>query len=321
MAELPAAGPELDELVHEAAGRDEPVWDRNLTIERDGLLIRLRADAQAIKEPDGRLGGCILLLRDLTRSLLVEERMRRMERITGLGDAATGLVHEIKNPLTALSIHIQLLEERMAEPAAPDGTAELIGVLKAETDRLNNALDGFWHYARIEGLAVQWADAMAILERVVQLIRPQAERQGVRVELRRPPAPPGDVPLDPEKFQQAVWNLAINALEAMPAGGELVLEAADDDGTFSVVVTDTGPGIPAEIREDIFKPYFSTKSHGTGLGLALTEKVVGQHRGGIACRTGPGGTSFRLAFPLACEDGEGAGNANGRGPLPHPDRG
>ena len=120
VAELPAAGPELDELVEEAAGRDEPVWDRNLTIERDGLLIRLRANAQAIKEPDGRLGGCILLLRDLTRSLLVEERMRRMERIAGLGDAATGLVHEIKNPLTA---HV----DPHPAPRGADGRARRAG--------------------------------------------------------------------------------------------------------------------------------------------------------------------------------------------------
>ena len=187
--------------------------------------------------------------------------MRRMERIAGLGDAATGLVHEIKNPLTALSIHIQLLEERLAEPAAPEGTAELIGVLKAEADRLNNALDGFWDYARIEGLAVQPTDAMAILERVVQLIRPQAERQGVRVELRRPTGPAGRGAARPREVPAGgagTWRST--RWKPCRRAASWSLEAADDDGTFSVVVTDTGPGIPAEIREDIFKPYFSTKT-------------------------------------------------------------
>jgi signal transduction histidine kinase len=319
--EMPVAGAELGVLVREAASRAEPIWDRELTVGRDGLTLRLRADAQTIKSLDGSLGGCILLLRDQTRLLLVEERMRRMERIAGLGDAATGLVHEIKNPLTALSIHIQLLEERLTEAGPPAETAELIGALKAEADRLNNVLDGFWNYARLEGLAVEPTDAIAILERVVQLIRPQAERQGVLVELRRPTGPTPSVLLDPERFQQAVWNLAINALEAMPEGGELVVEAEDHDGTFSVAVRDTGPGIPAEIRGDIFKPYFSTKSRGTGLGLALTEKVVGQHNGGIACRTGPGGTAFELAFPLTSRHGEPDDDGNGRRPVPHPDRG
>ena len=168
---------------------------------------------------------------------------------------------------------------------------------------------------------MQPTDAMAILERVVQLIRPQAERQGVRVELKRPTSATPQVPLDPEKFQQAVWNLAINALDAMPAGGDLILEADDRDGTFSVVVRDTGPGIPDEVRGDIFKPYFSTKSRGTGLGLALAEKVVGQHNGGIACRTGPGGTAFELAFPLTSADGDRVDDGDGRRSIPHPDRG
>lgn len=320
IAELPIAGAELDALVREASGRDEPIWDRELTVGRDGLMLRLRADAQAIRAPDGRV-GCILLLRDLTRLLLVEERMRRMERIAGLGDAASGLVHEIKNPLTALSIHIQLLDEALAGPPAPGEAAELIGVLKAEANRLNNILDGFWDYAHLERLAVQPTDAAAVLEWVVQLIRPQAERQGVRVELRRPPGAAPDIPLDAEKFHQAVWNLAINALEAMPAGGELTIEADVADGTFSVVVRDTGPGIPEEIRGDIFKPYFSTKDQGTGLGLALVEKVVGQHNGGIACRTGPDGTAFELAFPRHFRDGDPVDDGDGSGSISHPDRG
>ena len=319
VAELPAAGAELGALVEEASTHHEPAWDRKVDVEHDGFTLRLRADAQAIKGPDGRVSGCILLLRDLTRSLLVEERITRLERIAGLGDAATGLVHEIKNPLTALSIHIQLLDERLAESDAPEGTAELIGVLKAEADRLNNVLDGFWDYAQVRSLEMQPTDVLDILDRVVQLIRPQAARQGVRVELRRPADPLPAVPLDPEKFQQAVWNLAINALEAMPGGGDLVIEAIGRDGTLTVAVIDTGPGIPDEIRGDIFKPYFSTKSRGTGLGLALTEKVVGQHRGGITCRTGPGGTVFQLAFPLTM--GNGGRAENGRGSLSHTDRG
>ncbi len=317
---LPVGGAELRELVREASSHHEPIWDRDLTVERDGLTLRLRADAQAVRTPDGRV-GYILLLRDLTRLLLVEERMRRMERISGLGDAATGLVHEIKNPLTALSIHIQLLDETLVEARATGEVAELIGVLKSEADRLNNVLDGFWDYAHVEGLSVQRTDPVAILERVAQLIRPQAERQGVRVALRRPPDPVPAMALDPEKVHQAVWNLATNALESMPAGGELAIEAVERLGAFSVIVRDTGPGIPAEIRGDILKPYFSTKSHGTGLGLALAEKVVGLHNGGIAFRTGPEGTAFELTFPRARHDGARADHADRRRLLPHSDLG
>ncbi len=319
IGELSAVGPELAELAVEAASGGEPVWDRNLTMDQGGLTRRLRADAQTLQDAGGHGAGCIILLRDMTLSLLAEERMRRLERIAGLGDAANGLVHEIKNPLTALSIHLQLLEERLADPASTEPVGELFAVLNAEANRLNNVLDGFRDYAQLQRLVVQPTDAVAVLERLVHLIGPQAQRQGVRLALKRPPTALPKVPLDPEKFEQAVLNLTINALEAMPTGGDLIIEVAADSQALSVIVSDTGPGIPPEIRAHIFKPYFSTKVRGTGLGLALTEKLVGQHRGGIDCRSGRDGTSFHLAFPLA---GGGANRAqNGREPLPHLDCG
>jgi nitrogen-specific signal transduction histidine kinase len=319
LAELPSAGAGLAQLVDEVNRRGEPVWDRDLAVERVGLTRRLRVDAQSLRDASGHSFGCIILLRDMTMRLLTEERMGRMERIAGLGDAATGLVHEIKNPLTALCIHIELLEEQLADPAATEPLGPLIREVKTEADRLNHLLDGFWDYAQLRSLDMQPTDAVAVLERIVHLIRPEAGRQGVRVELRRPAARLPAVPLDPEKFEEAVWNLATNALEAMPAGGALVIDVAVQDGTLSVVVCDTGSGIPPEIQSEIFKPYFSTKSRGTGLGLALTEKLVGQHRGEIECRTGPGGTSFHLAFPL--DDGARSCRDDGREPLPDPDRG
>ncbi|MGP0063726.1 MAG: two-component system sensor histidine kinase NtrB [Isosphaeraceae bacterium] len=319
IGELPAVGESLAKLVGEVAIRGQPVWDRKLTIEQGGLTRRLRVDAQALKDAGGHAFACLILLRDMTISHLAEERMRRLERISGLGDAANGLVHEIKNPLTALSIHLQLLDERLADSAATEPVGELIAVLKAEADRLNNVLDGFRDYAQVQRLTLEPTDAMLVLERVVSLIGPQAERQGVRPVLKRPAAPLPEVPLDPEKFQQAVLNLTINAMEAMPSGGDMVIDVDAEGDVLSVVVSDTGPGIPAEIREQIFKPYFSTKNRGTGLGLALTEKLVGQHRGGIDCRSGPGGTSFQLTFPLV--GGGGDRVENGRESLSHSDRG
>src|SRR5262249_29466135 len=158
--------------------------------------------------------------------------------------------------------------EQLADPGATEPLGPLIREVKTEADRLNHVLDGFWDYAQLRSLDMQPTDAVAVLERIVHLIRPEAGRQGVQVGLRRPAGPLSAVPLDPEKFEEAVWNLATNALEAMPAGGALVIDVAVQDGTLSVVVSDTGSGIPPEIQSEIFKPYFSTKSRGTGLGLA-----------------------------------------------------
>jgi two-component system sensor histidine kinase HydH len=208
------------------------------------------------------------------------------------------LIHEIGNPLTALGIHIRLLEERLEEPGGVASAGELIEVLESEIRRLEGVLEEFRDYADLQTLSLRPADVFVVLERVARLIRPQAAQQCVRVELRRPEPPPPPVPLDAEKFAQAVLNLAINALEAMPTGGELVLGAGLRDGAVEVEVSDNGPGIAPDVRGDLFKPYVTTKPRGTGLGLALTEKLVVLHRGQIDYRTGPGGTSFVMTFPL-----------------------
>jgi two-component system sensor histidine kinase HydH len=111
------------------------------------------------------------------------------------------------------------------------------------------------------------------------------------------------VPLDADKFEQAVLNLIINALEAMPAGGTLTVSAAVVEDELRVSVRDSGPGIPPEVRANLFRPYFSTKTRGSGMGLALSEKLIDQHGGRIDYRTSPDGTVFDITVPL--EQGNG----------------
>ena len=159
-----------------------------------------------------------------------------------------------------------------------------------------------------------------VLEDVVRLIRPQASQQGVRLELHPPSDTLPRLALDSEKIEQAVLNLVLNALEAMPGGGELSLRTAVEDGQLLVVVRDTGPGIPPEIQDHIFHPYFSTKDRGTGIGLALAEKLVRQHRGHLDFRTGPGGTTFSITLPVTTQTRTGARPGHEHRSLSHPDR-
>jgi signal transduction histidine kinase len=216
---------------------------------------------------------------------------------------ASGLHHEIKNPLTALSIHVQLLEEALADGGARQATDELLGVLKTEICRLNGVLESFRSFAHLQHLTLQPTDALDVVENAIRLIRPQATEQGVQITLLHPEKELPPVPLDAEKFEQAILNLIINALEAMPEGGRLTLSAAVADGALRVAVRDSGPGIPPEIQKSLFLPYFSTKSKGSGMGLALSEKIINQHGGHIHFSTGAHGTIFDISVPLEHSNG------------------
>lgn len=295
---LTPGGLALVGLAEQVARRHAAVWDQDFTLERDGRPRRIRADAHVLKDSGGQSLGCLILLRDMTDRLLMEERVRWMEQFLSLGTLASGLHHEIKNPLTALSIHVQLLEKRLADPPPRKPVDELIGVLKSEMLRLNGVLDSFRDFASLQRLATRPADVFDLLRETMLLIGPQAVQQQVDVTLKPPDRSLPRVPLDIDKFKQAILNLVINALEAMPRGGHLVLGASARDGEVLVEVSDTGPGIPPEIQQDLFKPYVSTKARGTGMGLALSQKAISQHGGRIDFRTGPLGTTFSIALPL-----------------------
>jgi two-component system sensor histidine kinase HydH len=274
------------------------IRDRDVDLDRAGRRLRLRIDGHALRDIQGTALGSVLHLRDVTERMLLEERMHRMERFLGLATLASGLHHEIKNPLTALSIHIQLLEESLATGRDGDSIDEVVSILKTEVCRLNGVLETFRSFANLQSLNLQPTNPLDVIEESLRLIRPQAVNQGVQITLLQPETALPKVPLDAEKFEQAILNLVINALEAMPEGGHLTLSAWAVDGQLHVVVQDSGPGIPAEVQRNVFQPYFSTKSTGSGMGLALTEKLLGQHGGHVTFITGPQGTDFKIVLPL-----------------------
>lgn len=294
----------LVEMYREVVGKRGAVRDRDFNVGRPGGRLRLRVDGHILKDTAGVSLGCVIHLRDVTERMLLEERMRRMERFLSLSTLASGLHHEIKNPLTALSIHIQLLEESLSDGQIGGAVDELVGVLKTEVCRLNGVLESFRSFANLSHLTIHPTDALEVVEKAIRLIRPQATEQRVSIALLHPDAELLTVPLDAEKFEQAVLNLLINALEAMPQGGRLIVRVTLAEGAFRVSVQDSGSGIPVEIRPNLFQPYFSTKERGSGMGLALSEKLIGQHGGHIDYHTGPEGTTFEIAIPIERGDGD-----------------
>jgi two-component system, NtrC family, sensor histidine kinase HydH len=303
---ISTGGVPLVALASQVAERGVAVWDQDFVVDLNGRVRTVRAHAHVLRDRAGKFLGCVMLLRDVSDRVLMEERVRRMERFGNLGTLASGLHHEIKNPLTALSIHVQLLEKQLRDPASKRPVDELIGVLKSEVHRLTAVLESFRDFASLQHLTLRPTDVSEILGDVARLIGPQADQQHVEVTLRCPKEGLPQVLLDVEKFKQAILNVVVNALEAMTDGGILALIASGREGELLVEVVDSGPGIPAEIRGEVFKPYFSTKCQGTKMGLALTEKLIGQHGGRVEFQTNSRGTTFCLAIPI---DPEMAGSA------------
>ncbi len=271
---------------------------RDFKVNVNGAIRTLRAFCQLLSDREDNEIGNVLQLRDVTARVLIEDRMRRMERYMGLGSLAAGLHHEIKNPLAALSLHVQLLEEEIGGDHATDSTHQMLDVLRTEVARIGSVLEGFRDFASIDRLNLAEIDLLELIRRQVELVRPSAEREEVTVDLHLPDDRIPPIVADRVRLEQVLLNLLLNALEAMPAGGSLTVKAHRENEKVRIDVIDTGTGIPAELQDKIFNAYFTTKGGGTGLGLALCDKIIRQHQGSIEFQTSPQGTTFEVTLPI-----------------------
>ncbi|MAT15240.1 MAG: PAS domain-containing sensor histidine kinase [Planctomyces sp.] len=284
---------EMQERVHSEETRD-------FTVLLDGTLRTLRGFCQPLRNRDDRIIGHILQLRDVTERVFIDDRLRRMERYMGLGNLAAGLHHEIKNPLAALSLHVQLLEEQLDQSNVSDDIQEMLGVIKTEVLRVGGVLENFRDYASIGRLNFDKVDVVELLERQAAFLRPQARHQQVKIVVEAPGTDLPEISVDPIRLEQVLLNLVLNAMEAMPRGGEIRMRAdlQSEEETLKLEVADSGPGIPKDLQDRIFDPYFTTKSQGTGMGLALCDKIIREHNGAIDCRSSPSGTTFQIILPI-----------------------
>lgn len=216
----------------------------------------------------------------------------------GLGAMAAGLQHEIRNPLSALSLHLQLLKEKFADESSSPAMDEMLDVVQTEAKRLNEVLGSFDKYATLVAQGRRHVDLIPLLDKLTRFLRPQAEINGVGIKLSADSDASATVDADSVQLKQVFLNLALNSLAAMPNGGELSIQVSHADQRLFVDVIDTGSGIPPEVQSRVFDPYFTTRSQGTGMGLAICEKIVRQHGGDIAFTTSAKGTTFRVTLPL-----------------------
>jgi len=279
------------------------VRDRDYCVTHQGHKKTLRVSCTILRNQQKEEIGTVVYVRDVTQKALLEERLRRMERYIGLGSLAAGLQHEIKNPLSALSLHIQLLRERLSVDLPHPEVNEMLDILHTEVNRISNVLDGFRNYASMNELGRTPVVMGQLIEKLVRLLRPQAESQKIAIVVKLPPKPLGTVLADSAQLEQVLLNLALNGIAAMPDGGTLTFVVTRQDAAIRIDVIDTGHGIPADVQSQVFDPYFTTRPEGTGMGLALCYKIIQQHGGSIDFRSGDErdnvpGAEFTVLLPL-----------------------
>ncbi len=219
--------------------------------------------------------------------------MRQADRLATLGRMAANIAHEIRNPLASLTGAIEVLTSPMTAGEARDRLSQIV---MRESGRLNQIIKNFLEYARPAPLTLETVNITDTLDEVLVLLEHRV-RPG-SFKLVREFVPPLVWRVDPQQFKQVVWNLCLNAVEAMPDGGELRVGATAAPGqSLDLWVADTGTGIGPDDIGHLFEPFFSTKPEGTGLGLALVHRIVQEHGGEIDVRSTPGlGTTFTITL-------------------------
>lgn len=227
------------------------------------------------------------------------ERLR--ERYTEIAQLAGGLAHEIRNPLSTMRMNLDLLAEEFQKPEGQreQRILQKIERVRTQSHRLETILEEFLRFVRVQSIRSKAVDLNAVLDDLCDFQAGQAAAQGVTIRTY----PDHDLPhvaLEVELFKQALLNLTLNALHAMPEGGELTL-LTRRDGDFAVLeIIDTGVGIPADAQAHVFDAFYSTRPGGSGLGLPTTRRIVEAHGGGISLQSDPGrGSKFTIRLPLA----------------------
>jgi two-component system, NtrC family, sensor histidine kinase PilS len=273
---------------------DRPsVW-REVTLRRPGGdEVPVRMTFSVLRAGDGRRIGLIAACEDLSTIRAMEARMRAADRLATLGRMAANIAHEIRNPLASLSGAVEVLAAGGQAGETRDRLAQI--VLK-ETERLNGIIRDFLEYARPVPLNRAPVNVAEIADEVLVLIEHRASPGTLKIV--REFAPTLLWSVDRQQLRQAVWNLCVNALQAMPDGGELRVSMTAAGARLIVRVADTGEGIPRGDLVHIFEPFFSTKPGGSGLGLALVYRIVQDHGGEVDVQSRPGvGTAFTLTLP------------------------
>jgi signal transduction histidine kinase len=257
---------------------------------------RLQVALDFIEERGERIGA-LLTLRDAESVHRIEDEIELSRRLAAIGRLTSGVAHEVKNPINAIVVHLEVMRQKLKD-IDPD-TRRHIDVIGSEIQRLDRVVQTLVDFTRPVELRLVETDLHKLVDDVVILASPAAEQNQVHVE-RQGGQEPLPTRVDVDLVKQAVLNIVINGVQAMPEGGTMRLELRRDGDNAILTIRDQGQGIPEEIRDKVFNLYFTTKKGGSGIGLAMAYRVVQLHHGSLEFDSVPGeGTTFYLRFPLS----------------------
>lgn len=290
--------PVLSDLIDECFATKGPILRRSVTLPESGNGVsHLGVTVSPMADEHGALHGAICLFTDLTAVKQLEEQLRLKESLATVGELTAGIAHEFRNGLATIHGYSKLFDLN----ALPDNYRQYVSGIRAEAESLGEVVTNFLNFARPAELTVSRVDLIAICERAADELRPEARGLGGDVTVR---GTWGSVEGDEVLLRQAFSNLLRNAVEACVHArlAPVVVIHSEVDAaqkTLRVSVDDSGPGIPPDRRERVFQPFFTSKRSGTGLGLALVQKIIVFHNGRIVVGTSDlGGASLQVTLPL-----------------------
>ena len=262
----------------------------------DGKMVPLEIGASSLKDENDIFLGNVLLFKDLTEVRTLRREVARSQRLASVGRLAAGVAHEIRNPLSSIKGFATYFKERYPDRPEDQQTAD---IMIQEVDRLNRVVGQLLEFARPVSIKPKPVSLQALLDDSIKLIKDQAAEKGISIQTQNN-TPVAEVRIDPDRINQVLLNLYLNAIDSMEKGGELKVEVTGDGHRRNVViqVSDTGHGISRENLSKIFEPYFTTKSTGTGLGLAIAHNIIEAMGGKITVESNTeAGTTFTIALP------------------------
>lgn len=292
---LKARNPNIAEALARASDERQPLRYESVNLGQRLLDITI---APYLDE-SGAARGLIWVSDDVTDAVQTKNDLLAAEHMAAIGRVSAQVAHEIRNPLSAIGLNAELLEEDFAAELGGKHKEEAVGLLRSigsEIERLTQITEGYLELARLPRPETRPADLNQLVSDLFAMLGEEMKTHGIEVQLELS-TPPPSAQVDPGQLRQALLNVVRNSREAMDRGGVLNVSTHQENGTSWIEVTDSGPGISPEVVDRVFEPFFTTKPEGTGLGLSLTQQIVSEHGGTIEVSPADSGTRVTLSLP------------------------